>query len=65
MARYDTTWGGVHSNCGNASGDSIGDPVQVCDHSQRNKTNAICDLVDNVDENKVNEQLELGRALGN
>ena len=60
--------GGVHSDCGNAgnaSGDPLGDPVQVCDHSQRNKTNATCELVDNVDENKVNEQLKLGRYLGN
>ncbi len=60
--------GGVHSGCGNAGnelGDSYGDPVQVCDHSKRDKTNATCEKIDDVDEQLVNSQLELGRSLGN
>ncbi|MBN0989812.1 RHS repeat protein [Amphritea pacifica] len=60
--------GGVHSSCGNAGnelGDSLGDPVQVCDHSMRDKTGATCELVEDVDEDLVNQQLQLGRPLGN
>ncbi|WP_221795150.1 RHS repeat-associated core domain-containing protein [Oceanobacter mangrovi] len=59
--------GPAKSSCGDAgnqSGDLPGDPVQVCDHRQRDKTNSSCELVSDVDENKVNEQLELGRPLG-
>ncbi len=60
--------GGAHNSCGNAGnelGDHYGDPVQVCDHSKRDKKNTSCELVHDVDEQKVNEQLELGRSLGN
>ena len=59
--------GPVNGDCGNAgngSGDMPGDPVQVCDHSKRDKTNATCEKVLNVDESKVNEQLKIGRSLG-
>jgi RHS repeat-associated protein len=58
--------GGTRGNePGNESGDRPGDPVQVTDHTGRNKQdNASCEKVDNVDEKKVNEQLELGRPLG-
>ncbi len=48
----------------NQSGDFPDDPVQVCDHSQRDKTGSSCEKVNNVDENKVNDLLEIGRLLG-
>jgi len=59
--------GPVKGNCGeagNGSGDFPGDPVQVCDHSKRNKKGAECEKVENVNEKKVNDQLKLGRPLG-
>lgn len=50
---------------GNQSGDMLGDPVQVVDHTDRSKERgASCETVPNVDEKKVNEQLVLGRSLG-
>ena len=68
--RTDTIEAGMgpsNSNCGNAgndSGDMPGDPVEVCDHSERDMTGASCELISNVDENLVNDQLQLGRPLG-
>ncbi|MES2538376.1 MAG: Ig-like domain-containing protein [Pseudomonadota bacterium] len=58
--------GGTRGNVpGNDSGDFPGDRVQVTDHTGRSKeAGASCQKVDNVDENKVNAQLKLGRALG-
>lgn len=58
--------GGIRGNVpGNDSGDMPGDRVAVTDHSGRSKqARASCKKVDNVDEDKVNEQLKLGRALG-
>ena len=58
--------GGTRGNvAGNESGDWPGDPVQITDHSGRShEPGASCKAVDNVDENKVNELLELGRPLG-
>lgn len=58
--------GGTKGNVpGNQSGDMPGDPVQVVDHPQRSTENeSSCQLVPNVDEEKVNEQLKLGRLLG-
>ncbi len=58
--------GGVRGNePGNQSGDLPGDPVQVTDHSGRSEEKgSTCEKVDNVDEKKVNNQLEIGRPLG-
>jgi uncharacterized protein RhaS with RHS repeats len=58
--------GGTRGNVpGNDSGDMPGDRVQVTDHTGRSKeAGATCKKVDNVDENKVNEQLKIGRPLG-
>ena len=59
--------GPVKSDCGNAgneSGDLPGDPVQVCDHSDRDMTGTICRVVEHIDENRVNAELEMGRQLG-
>lgn len=58
--------GGTRGNeAGNESGDRPGDPVQVTDHTGRSEQKgASCEKVDNVDENKVNELLELKRPLG-
>ncbi|MCI1278362.1 MAG: hypothetical protein LKG23_05185 [Nitrospira sp.] len=58
--------GGTRGNvAGNESGDWPGDPVQITDHSGRShEPGASCKAVDNVDENKVNKLLELGRPLG-
>lgn len=51
---------------GNESGDMPGDPVTTIDHSGRStQPGASCTTIDNVDEDKVNEQLELDRDLGN
>ncbi len=52
-------------NAGNQSGDRYGDPVQVTNHAGRsNEPTATCKKVKNVDEAKVNAQLQLGRPLG-
>jgi RHS repeat-associated protein len=58
--------GGTRGNVlGNQSGDMPGDPVQVTDHRDRHKQpGASCKTVDNVDEARVNAQLEIGRPLG-
>ena len=59
--------GPTKSNCGNAgnqSGDRPGEPVQICDHSQRDGENITCVLIPGVDEDKVNNQLVIGRSLG-
>ena len=52
--------GGTKGNVpGNQSGDLPGDPVQVTDHSGRSKEKgASCKKIDNVDEKKVNDQIE-------
>jgi hypothetical protein len=40
--------------------------VQVTDHTGRSdEEGASCELVSNVNEQKVNEQLQIGRPLGN
>ena len=59
--------GGAKGNVpGNQSGDMPGDPVQVTDHSGRSKEKgASCEMVPNVDENKVNDLLKIGKPLGN
>jgi RHS repeat-associated protein/uncharacterized repeat protein (TIGR02543 family) len=61
--------GGTRGNghdAGNQSGDWPGDPVQVTDHSGRaNEPGASCEVVPNVDENKVNDLLKIGKPLGN
>jgi len=58
--------GGTRGNVpGNDSGDLPGDRVQVTDHTGRSKeAGATCKKVDNVDEDKVNAQLKIGRPLG-
>jgi RHS repeat-associated protein len=59
--------GPTKSNCGNAGnefGDMPGDPVQICDHSKRDKTASTCETISDVDEEKVNKQLEIGKSLG-
>jgi len=59
--------GPVNSNCGNAgngSGDLPGDPVQICDHKDRDKTDAVCTIVDNVIESQVDKQLIIGKKIG-
>ncbi len=59
--------GGQNGNDpGNDSGDLPGDPVEVTEHKGRSKEEgSTCETVPDVDENKVNEQLKLGRDLGN
>ncbi len=59
--------GGRNGNeAGNDSGDLPGDPVTTTDHAGRStQEGASCELVKNVDEDKVNDQLELDRNLGN
>ncbi len=58
--------GGIRGNVpGNQSGDRPFDPVQVVDHTGRSKEpGASCEKVENVDEEKVNKQLRIGRPLG-
>lgn len=58
--------GGTRGNVpGNESGDMPGDQVQVTDHTGRSKeTGASCKKVPDVDEQKVNEALKIGRPLG-
>lgn len=58
--------GGTRGNePGNQSGDWPGDRVQVIDHSGRStQASASCSVVENVDEQKVNNLLKLGRPLG-
>ncbi len=58
--------GGLRGNeAGNESGDWPGDPVTVTDHSGRStQDGASCEVVEDVDEERVNEQLELDRDLG-
>ena len=59
--------GPAKSDCGNAgnqSGDLPGDPVQTCDHSQRDMTGASCETLDNVNEDIVNDLIKPGRPLG-
>jgi hypothetical protein len=59
--------GGIRGNVpGNQSGDLPGDPVQVTGHTGRSdEEGASCELKSNVNEKKVNEQLQIGRPLGN
>lgn len=59
--------GGTRGNIpGNQSGDRLGDPVQVTDHSKRSEEKgSSCKKVSNVDEKKVNDQLKIGSPLGN
>ncbi len=56
---------GDGAEAGNDSGDLLSDPVQITDHSSRNKAGAECKEVPNVDEAKVNDQLKIGEPLGN
>lgn len=58
--------GGTRGNVpGNDSGDMPGDPVQVTNHVGRsNEPGASCKVVKNVDEARVNSQLQIGRSLG-
>jgi RHS repeat-associated protein len=58
--------GGTRGNVpGNQSGDWPGDPVKVKDHTGRSKEkSSSCEVVPNVDENRVNKLLELERPLG-
>ncbi|WP_329749637.1 RHS repeat-associated core domain-containing protein, partial [Stenotrophomonas maltophilia] len=58
--------GGTRGNVpGNDSGDMPGDPVQVTNHVGRsNEPGALCKVVKNVDEARVNSQLQIGRSLG-
>jgi RHS repeat-associated protein len=58
--------GGTRGNVpGNQSGDKPYDPVQVTDHSGRSKQKgSSCKKVENVDEQKVNDQLKIGKPLG-
>ncbi len=58
--------GGRRGNeAGNESGDRPGDPVTTTDHSGRStQEGASCELIEDVDEEKVNDQLELDRDLG-
>jgi RHS repeat-associated protein len=56
---------GDGANAGNNSGDFPGDPVEVTDHSTRDKTGSSCEKVDSVSESKVNELLKIGKPLGN
>ena len=55
---------GDGANAGNNSGDMPGDPVEITDHSSRDMTGASCEIVTGVDENKVNQQLQIGQPLG-
>ncbi len=61
-------WGQATSddggNAGNNLGDFPDDSVEVTDHSKRNKDGASCEKVSDVDENKVNELLDVGKKLG-
>ena len=56
---------GDGANAGNNSGDFPGDPVEVTDHSTRDKTGSSCEKVNGVSESKVNELLKIGKPLGN
>jgi hypothetical protein len=58
--------GGTRGNVpGNQSGDLPFDPVQVINHARRSKEKGVsCEIVKDVDENKVNELLKLDRDLG-
>ncbi len=58
--------GGTRGNVpGNDSGDMPGDPVQVTNQVGRsNEPGASCKVVKNVDEARVNSQLQIGRSLG-
>lgn len=58
--------GGTRGNVpGNQSGDMPGDPVEVTEHAGRSKEkNVRCESVENVNEKKVNDQLQLGTPLG-
>jgi RHS repeat-associated protein len=58
--------GGTRGNePGNQSGDRLGDPVQVTNHAGRSQQPlAHCTTLQNVDEQKVNDQLRIGRPLG-
>ncbi|MBE3673523.1 hypothetical protein NQU47_17910 [Pseudoalteromonas distincta] len=56
---------GGDGNAGNQSGDMPGDHVEVTDHTGRNsQKGASCEVVDDVDEDRVNELLQIGRGLG-
>lgn len=67
--RTDTVEAGMGGTRGNVpdndSGDMPGDPVQVTNHVGRsNEPGASCKVVKNVDEARVNSQLQIGRSLG-
>jgi len=66
MDTVEAGMGGTRGNVpGNQSGDKPGDPVQVTNHAGRsNEPGASCQRVKNVDEARVNAQLEIGRSLG-
>jgi len=56
---------GGDGDAGNQSGDYPGDLVEVTDHSGRSsEEGASCEVVPNVDEQKVNELLKLEKPLG-
>lgn len=58
--------GGTKGNIpGNQSGDLPYDPVEVTNHAGRSlEKSASCRVVHNIDENKVDELLRIGRPLG-
>lgn len=65
--KHQSGMGPVKSDCGNAgnqSGDYPGDPVQTCDHSERDMEGATCEKLNNIDENIVDERIAPGQPLG-
>ena len=58
--------GGLGGNeAGNEFGDLPFDPVQVVDETGRSEREGVmCELVEDVDEEKVDEALTIGRSLG-
>jgi len=59
--------GGTRGNeAGNESGDRLGDPVQVVNEAGRStREGTSCEKVEGVNENVVNDELKIGRSLGN
>lgn len=69
--RTDTKEAGMGSsnsndggNAGNVTGDMPGDPVEITDHSKRDKEGESCKKINTVDENRVNDLLDIGKNLG-
>ncbi len=65
---YESGMGPTEGDCGNAgnasSADWPGDPVQTCDHSGRDMEGAVCEKLNNVDEDAVNDMIAPGQSLG-